>query len=303
MQPDPDACSRIRKRKRRGHRYRQSPPSVILFYYHRDSVDYSCSAYALNTAAVLEDNGDDTKPLPPPLFRFHRTKFPILPGYAALGSKIYIFGGMNSARACKANPTLGLERHALETYVFDTTKPLPSAAADHDPKTFLLKGPRLNAPKFHPISVVFKGKIYVFPRSFSRHDLLTSRRKPTEFSPKCEQSKRYTWRKLNSELHFSYHYTSSNTQRDEQLFRQWATGELPSILTSLLPAMMTSLLPNMLTSLGYRPLDSASRDSIIDSSSSLGCEVQHSRQNDIERNESCGDGDGDDDRGELEDLC
>ncbi|OMP03572.1 Transposase, Ptta/En/Spm, plant [Corchorus olitorius] len=91
--------------------------------------------------------------------------------------------------------------------------------------------------------------------------------------------------------------TTAPTQIPEemkQLFRQWATEELPG--------MMTTLLPSVLSSLGYHPLDGASRDNIIDPSSSLGREVEHSRQNDIERNESSSDGGNDDDMGELDNL-
>ncbi|OMO84794.1 hypothetical protein COLO4_21839 [Corchorus olitorius] len=80
----------------------------------------------------------------------------------------------------------------------------------------------------------------------------------------------------------------------KQLFRQWATEELPG--------MMTTLLFSVLSSLGYHPLDGASRDNIIDPSSSLGREVEHSRQNDIERNESSSDGGNDDDMEELDNL-
>ncbi|OMO68739.1 hypothetical protein COLO4_29430 [Corchorus olitorius] len=182
----PSSQKRDRKRKRRGNRHSTEAapplsPSVILFYNHRDSRVYSFSVYALNVAAVLEDNGDDTNSLPPPLFRFERKKFPTIPGYAALGSKIYIFGGFNSAEACKDNPALGA--YSLDTYVFDTTEHLPPPS--DDPKAFLLKGPSLNAPKTNPISVVFKGKIYVFPRRFSRQAVLLTSRTPV-LGPKCE---------------------------------------------------------------------------------------------------------------------
>ncbi|OMO51849.1 Kelch repeat type 1 [Corchorus capsularis] len=191
MQPDSHACSRKRKRRGNRHSMEAAPPlspSVILFYNHR-SGKVSCSVYALNTAAVLEDNGDDTKPLPPPLFRFEKKKFPILPGYAALGSKIYIFGGMNSAEACKDNPAL--EKYSSDTYVFDTTQHLPPPS--DDPKAFLLKGPSLNAPKYHPISVVFKGKIYVFPSRFSCQAMLS---KTPMLGPKCELLDHGLWTAL-----------------------------------------------------------------------------------------------------------
>ncbi|OMO51857.1 IKI3-like protein [Corchorus capsularis] len=121
MQTNPDACSQNRKRKRRAHRHSTEAapplsPSVILFYYHANSEDYDCSVYALNTAAVLEDKGDDTKPLPQPLFRFHQNKFPILPGYAALGSKIYIFGGINSVKNKKKKNQSGMVQLASSTF-------------------------------------------------------------------------------------------------------------------------------------------------------------------------------------------
>ncbi|OMO72173.1 Endonuclease/exonuclease/phosphatase [Corchorus capsularis] len=70
----------------------------------------------------------------------------------------------------------------------------------------------------------------------------------------------------------------------KQLLQQWATEALPGLLTSLLSGMLNSLC--------YRPLDSASRDNIVDPPSS-------SQQNDIKRN---GDGDGGDDDDDIEDL-
>ncbi|XVE96183.1 hypothetical protein REPUB_Repub02eG0199900 [Reevesia pubescens] len=168
------ACNR-----KRGRSSQPLPPptptpassSFFLIYRHEYSQPYSYSVHALEITAAAIDN-EHSKTLPEPLFRCNRKAFPDSPDFVALDSKIYIIGGISAFGPGKCK-----DRYVLDTYVFDTTKPLSPHSKDDDPIDFLIKGPQLNAPKLDPILVTFEGRIYAFPRWFSHHS-------PT--NPKCE---------------------------------------------------------------------------------------------------------------------